>query len=997
MPQPQKIKMYYDPRGQVVHKVNPDGTEQRVVFGVPNGAPTAQGKVSFTPTPWESYTYDANDLTSGNYAFDTPKSALVDALGRTIKTTEHRATALAEDVVMQYEYDIRGNLLKVTDALDRTAFEYTYDLKPKMGEEDSGANVLKTWHIDKGIQTTLYDASFKPIEGHDAKGSWVLNSYDKLQRPTQLWANSDGSSLKQSGFLKYGEGLGDAVDRNLRGKLFEQYDESGLQVFEQFDFKGNLLSKYKKVFKYDLLKSYLDSFDNFYIDWSNPEDVLEDFEFETTNQYDALNRITKIILPQDVESNRKEIVPSYNKAGALEKVSYDEKEYVKHIAYNAKGQRLLIAFGNELMTRYVYDSENFRLKRFKSEQFTLLSSSSTLTYQYESGTNKQDIAFDYDLVGNILTQLNRVSDCGINGSTLGSDALNRRFTYDPLYRLKSATGRESDTQYENDYIYSEAPIPGDPNANNVRAYTRNYIYDKMGNILQMRQNAFGNSFTRNYEYLNSNNTLTEVKTGSGDLIENFLYDANGNLLESGGTRFYKWTAADRLIGYYNSAGGDPTVFTQYDYDAGGNRVSKLVRTGTSESPIYQRTVYIDGLFEYCSLENSSFYVKNYVHVMDNQSRIAEIRVGSFPDDIDDEEIYILEDHLGSSTVRLNEDRRVIDREEYYPFGDSSLRTFSSKRYRYVGKEKDAESGLYYYGARYYLPWLCRFISVDPLAGKYAYYSPYQYAGNSPIVFIDLDGLEQAEAPTPAGEAGAVPKPPVNANSTAPQTTPKPKIDKKIIEQVKKAAHDAAKNGGSSSKVTNAGRSILKGNLGNFLKSGLLMIAAQLFTSTDDDYALTATYENAKSQDFADSDANDRLANELKRKGPDAIIGSDTNEKPDLVYRGGSSTPGNFTPAEKDADYSNVKWGWSTFRTPEEATRGSNDKKYQIIDLNKIRKLGFVVVEDKRDGHVSIRTPSKAEFTAWAATKEAAKKTKLPMHYRTVFLLAAKIGSDKLNR
>jgi hypothetical protein len=46
-----------------------------------------------------------------------------------------------------------------------------------------------------------------------------------------------------------------------------------------------------------------------------------------------------------------------------------------------------------------------------------------------------------------------------------------------------------------------------------------------------------------------------------------------------------------------------------------------------------------------------------------------------------------------------------------------------------------------YGARYYAAWLCRFVSVDPLQFKYPHYTPYQYAGNKPISFIDLDGLE----------------------------------------------------------------------------------------------------------------------------------------------------------------------------------------------------------------------------------------------------------------
>lgn len=57
--------------------------------------------------------------------------------------------------------------------------------------------------------------------------------------------------------------------------------------------------------------------------------------------------------------------------------------------------------------------------------------------------------------------------------------------------------------------------------------------------------------------------------------------------------------------YYNQAGSsNPTIFAQYDY-SGMNRVSKLVRTGTDATPIYERTIYIDGIVEYCILENGT--------------------------------------------------------------------------------------------------------------------------------------------------------------------------------------------------------------------------------------------------------------------------------------------------------------------------------------------------------------------------------------------------------
>ena len=110
--------------------------------------------------------------------------------------------------------------------------------------------------------------------------------------------------------------------------------------------------------------------------------------------------------------------------------------------------------------------------------------------------------------------------------------------------------------------------------------------------------------------------------------------------------------------------------------------------------------------------------------------------------------YQYDNHLGSASLELDQTAAIISYEEYHPFGTTSYRSgrteteVSQKRYKYVGKERDEETGLYYYGARYYAAWLCRFVSVDPLQFKYPHYTPYQYAGNKPVSYIDLDGLEE---------------------------------------------------------------------------------------------------------------------------------------------------------------------------------------------------------------------------------------------------------------
>jgi RHS repeat-associated protein len=122
--------------------------------------------------------------------------------------------------------------------------------------------------------------------------------------------------------------------------------------------------------------------------------------------------------------------------------------------------------------------------------------------------------------------------------------------------------------------------------------------------------------------------------------------------------------------------------------------------------------------------------------------------------------YLHDSHQGSCTLETDESGNVITYEEYHPFGTSSYQATnagilsSSKRYRFCAKERDSESGLYYYGARYYVPWLCRFISCDPKAAETPQQSPYNYCNNNPINLIDPDGQQAVEPDDPPqGDGG----------------------------------------------------------------------------------------------------------------------------------------------------------------------------------------------------------------------------------------------------
>lgn len=125
--------------------------------------------------------------------------------------------------------------------------------------------------------------------------------------------------------------------------------------------------------------------------------------------------------------------------------------------------------------------------------------------------------------------------------------------------------------------------------------------------------------------------------------------------------------------------------------------------------------------------------------------------------------YELSNHLGNVLTTIS-DRKVpvfeqptlieyfaaeiMHVQDYYPFGmPMPGRTYEPGDYRYGfnGKEQDPEiygtGNIYDYGFRIYNPRIARFLSVDPLSPEYPWYTPYQFAGNTPIWAIDLDGLE----------------------------------------------------------------------------------------------------------------------------------------------------------------------------------------------------------------------------------------------------------------
>ena len=736
----EKVVTQYDPRGLAVRTIHPDGSEKRVVPGIPSDLTNPD---LYRPTPWESYAYDNNDNAgrtnpaaslSWSSHWNTPSSSVVDALGRMTTRTERTDTA---ELVTLTSYDIDGNVLEVKDPLGRTASRAVYDL----GKRPWSRNLL-----DARSVRVVYDATGAEVESRDDKGALALAAYDNLRRGIRHWARDRvGGAVTLRQVIVYGDDVAgsgltrdQAAGLNLLGRPYQAFDEAGLLQSDAHDLDGNLVAKKRQVLSTATLLSGLPvpggawSGTAYVVDWEPPTGqslqqhaaTLLDATFPISGTYDAIGRLTSLTCPGGT------LTPTYDRAGALVRVELDGNTYVDRIIHNARGQRVLAVLGNRTMIRYVYDPQTFRLARLRSEP---CKETQPLTWRPVGGSQTfQDHGYAYDLVGNLLMLLDRTPGCGVSPVL---DRLDRAFTYDPIYRLLTATGRECDVPPPEPW----SPSPRCVDLTRVRSYSETYQYDSVGNIEGLVHSAgAGSASSRDFTLQHGSNRLQTLTIGALDYP--YAFDPCGNLASETTSRLFEWDHANRLATFRTqAAGAEPSVYAQYRYDASGQRVAKIVRNQGGQLAL---TVYVGGVFERLVLtDTNETTVHDSVHVMDGASRVAIVRIGSpVPGDASPDIAYHLGDQLGSSSVVLDGSGGFFNREEYTPYGETSFGSYARKRYRFTAKERDEESGLGYHGARYHASWLARWISCDPY-GYVDGLNVYAFARNNPVRFTDPTGLQ----------------------------------------------------------------------------------------------------------------------------------------------------------------------------------------------------------------------------------------------------------------
>lgn len=237
--------------------------------------------------------------------------------------------------------------------------------------------------------------------------------------------------------------------------------------------------------------------------------------------------------------------------------------------------------------------------------------------------------------------------------------------------------------------------------------------DELGNILNMSRNGV----TGNYTY--NGNKLSQITGGLG--TQAYAYDPNGNMITDG---------RNGVALSYNLMSLPKTVSKSglsmtYLYSSDGTKLNKTSNVGGTTFT----THYVDGIH----------YTGSSIDFIQTEEGIARRNGNNYSYE------YNLSDHLGNIRVSFNRNPTtgqiaILQKDNYFAFGKRSPVQGGTNKYLYNGKELQEELETYDYGARFYDPVIARWTTVDPLAEKGRRLSPYSYAFNNPIRFIDPDGM-----------------------------------------------------------------------------------------------------------------------------------------------------------------------------------------------------------------------------------------------------------------
>ncbi|ELH5187651.1 type IV secretion protein Rhs [Salmonella enterica] len=548
---------------------------------------------------------------------------------------------------------------------DDTALSNLYCMSSLTGQ------VLKRASTDSGWQVTRFDAASRTAWSIDGRGTVHTQAYDMLGRPQSGSKRLKGEALRVSWRHAYTDTCSadaNAQKNNLRGLCVQRWDDSGLQTVESVALSGAILRQTQQF----LLSAQAQP------DW--PEDdagkqaLLEDKIYVSTISADARGISLNQTDAMGNQQSWRYDVSSHVKSQYATLSDGKKQTLLEDTMWSAAGQVLEEKTGNGVTTSYRYEPETQRLSAMSA-----LRADSTLL---------QDLDYGYDNTGNLIS----ITDNTIatryfqNQQTDGR----REFTYDALYQLLEATGRENAGNTTVPYAVLPASIPTD--STQTIGYTRSFRYDDSGNLLSLSHQGAA-CFTRTMVVSDASNR-SRLQNDTGTLTPDDVdaaFDPNGNLLNLQVSA----TASEQLI--LDASDHLQTVilldrngdFQQsdreiYQYSA-GMRMRKQTRILTkADSNLWT----VDEVRYLPGLELRRHWQETItgdtvtpqdpteeLHVITTQAGRAGIRLLHWktgkPDSIDNDQArWQMSDNFYA--LELDAQGQTISREEYYPFGGTAV-------------------------------------------------------------------------------------------------------------------------------------------------------------------------------------------------------------------------------------------------------------------------------------------------------------------------------------
>ncbi|MHA3739165.1 RHS repeat-associated core domain-containing protein [Pseudomonas sp. Eth.TT006] len=620
----------------------------------------------------------------------TPSVDVFDGRGLSIRQVAYLrnvASAPVQPLITRQFHDVAGRPVEQWD--------------PRLFGTARKANLTTTYGLtgqtlfldsaDAGWRLSLPGLAAEVVRRWDERGNRWSNRYDNQLRLRGISLN-EGPETEA---MIFGPADADPA-HNLRGQLLRKTDASGALEYSSFSLNALPFEETRTLF---------------------------DGAAYTTQWRYAANGMA---LSQTDAAGHQQL-SRYDVAGQLQqltlKINGDsaEKAILKHARYNAEGQKIEQTLGNDVLCSWSYDPADGRLNGIKAG--------------VPGQALRQNLQYRYDKVGNVVS----LEDLTFNPVYFANQLIDgkRFFSHDSLYRLIRATGHDAAPVAE----IPGRPLPSDPG--HILNYTQTYEYDSGGNLIKLVHSRAVGGYTRQMSIDPDSNR--GVRWNEGDAPPDFtrLFDAHGNLQTLQPGQDLQWNVLDELAAVplieRKSALPDQE---NYRY-SGGVRVYKHHETQGSTTTHFHQARYLPGL------EIRTRETGEALHVITFPALIGNVRclhwLSGRPGEILNDQLrYCLEDSQSSSLIELDQDAALISQEDHYPFGGTawlvarSALEASYKTIRYSGKEQD-DTGLYYYGRRYYAPWLQRWISADP-AGAVDGLNLYAMVGNNPISFVDTNGL-----------------------------------------------------------------------------------------------------------------------------------------------------------------------------------------------------------------------------------------------------------------